>query len=290
MMPSPHERFLDVPPDLADADKARYVVLPIPFEQTVTYRKGTAAGPLAIIEASRQVEWLDEELDREIHTPGIATYPMIQPAPGPGAQFERVLLAARSILKKGQFLLALGGEHSLTVPLVQAVSERYEPISVLQVDAHADLRDRYEGTDLSHACVMRRVVEITPRIVQVGIRSYSREERDACPELVERFITPAEIARDDGWIDRAVERLGGSVYITLDMDGLDPSIAPGVGTPEPGGLSYGQVTRLLRQVCSRRTVVAADIMETRPLGKNHVTEFVAARLACKIIAYTQLAK
>jgi len=158
---------------------------------------------------------------------------------------------------------------------------------VLQIDAHADLRDSYGGTGHSHACVMRRVLEITDSICQVGIRSFSREEYEACPAQVAGFVTPESIARDPCWIDRVVARLGERVYVTVDMDGLDPSIAPGVGTPEPGGLTWRQVTGLLRRVCAQRHVVGADVVEVRPVPPDHVTEFVAARLAYKIIAYTQ---
>ena len=208
-------------------------------------------------------------------------------ADDPAVQMSRIKEAAQPIVESGRFLLALGGEHSITAPLVEACAAAYGSISVLQIDAHADLRDSYLGTKHSHACVMRRVLEITPHICQVGVRSYSPEEQLAFPDRVAAFITPRAIARDMCWVDRAISMLHAPVYITVDMDGLDPSIAPGVGTPEPGGLSWQQVLKLLRGVCTRKQVVGADIVEVRPIPPNHVTEFVAARLACKIIAYTQ---
>jgi len=280
--------FLGLEPPLCDAATARYAVLPIPFEGTVSYKPGTAGGPMAILEASEQVELFDEELLGEYVSAGVATYPIIQPAAGPEEQARRVKAAAGAILAEGKFLLALGGEHGLTAPLVSAASEAHGPVSVLQIDAHADLRDEWDGTKLSHACVMRRVLEITDRIAQVGIRNFSKEAYESCPSQVANFITPEIIASGNDWVGRALSLLGEKVYITVDIDGLDPSIAPGTGTPEPGGLTWRQTLSLLRRVCTERQVVAADVMEVRPIPPNHVTEFLAARLAYKIVAYTQL--
>lgn len=281
------DNFLGLEPRHSGPATARYAVLPVPYEGTVTYEPGTAAGPAAIIKASRQVELFDEELRREFFEAGVATCPPVHPADDPAEMMRRVKEVARPIMKSGKFLLALGGEHSITAPLVEAAADVHGPLSVLQIDAHADLRDSYDGTKLSHACVMRRVLETTDRICQVGVRNYSKEEFDACPNQVENFITPERIRGDGGWVDLALSRLSGSVYVTVDMDGLDPSIAPGVGAPEPDGLLWHQVTELLRRLCAERQVVAADIVETRPIPPNHLTEFVAARLAYKIIAYTQ---
>jgi agmatinase len=201
---------------------------------------------------------------------------------------SRVREAAGAILATGKFLLTLGGEHSITAPLVEAAAKFHGPLSVLQIDAHADLRDRYDGTPFSHACVMRRVLETAEKIAQVGVRNFSREENDDCPRQVVNFITPGLIASRRDWIDRTLKLLGERIYLTIDIDGLDPSIAPGAGTPEPGGLTWQQTTALLKALCTRRKVVAADIVEVRPIPPNHVTEFLAARLAYKIIAYTQL--
>lgn len=280
--------FLGLEPPYYDGAASRYAVLSVPYEGTVTYKPGTAAGPAAIIEASQQVELFDEELRGEFFQAGVATYPAVEPADNPPDQMRRVKDAARPIVEAGRFLLALGGEHSITAPLVELVDEVMGPVSVLQIDAHADLRDEYDGTKHSHACVMRRVLETTDRICQVGVRNWSKEEDNACREQVARFITPETIENDPDWIASALNLLGETVYVTVDIDGLDPSIAPGVGTPEPGGLSWRQVTRLLRRVCAERRVVGADIVEVRPIPPNHVTEFLAAKLAYKIIAYTQM--
>ncbi|MFO8013684.1 MAG: agmatinase [Phycisphaerae bacterium] len=284
---TPPPTFLDLPPDLADPQRARYVVLPVPYEGAVSYARGTAAGPAAILAASAQVELYDEELGAECVAAGVATLPPVEPADDPAAMMDRVRAAAGPLMREGTFVLALGGEHSITAPLVAAAREAFGDLSVLHVDAHADLRDAYGGTPHSHACVMRRVLEVTPHLVQVGIRSLSKEEVEACPEQVARFITPAMCDDDPNWTDRVLGGLGPRVYVTVDMDGLDPSVAPGVGTPEPGGLSWRQVLRLLRRVAAEREVVAADVVETCPIPGQPLTEFVAARLAYKIIAYTQ---
>lgn len=282
--------FLDLKGEFCDPATARYAILPVPYEGTVSYKTGTANGPPAIIEASRHVEYLDQELGQEFHHAGVVTYPPIPPAEDPAEQMERVRSAAATIIGSGKFLLTLGGEHSITAPLVEVASREHGEISVLQIDAHADLRDTYQGTKYSHACVMRRVLETTGHICQVGIRSYSQQEAGDCPTQVANFITPEMIAENDVWIAIVLDLLQEKVYVTIDMDGFDPSIAPGVGTPEPGGLNWEQMISLLRYVCTAKTVIAADIVETRPIPPNHITEYLAAKLACKIIAYTHLDK
>ncbi len=235
------------------------------------------------------MEWFDQELEGEFVSCGITTRPATGASGDDAAkQLGEIRRAAGELMRDGKFLLLLGGEHTITVPLVQAATEVHGSLGVLQIDAHADLRDEYDGTKLSHACVMRRILETTQNICQVGVRSYSLEESRQCPRQVGRFITPRIIAQQPQWIERALDLLPRRVYVTIDADGLDPSIAPGVGTPEPGGLTWPQVTSLLRALCAEKQVVAADIVEVRPIPPNHVTEYIAARLAYKIIAYTQV--
>jgi len=281
------DRFLDLPEERSDPATARYGLLPVPYDGTATGYPGTAAGPLAIIEASAHIPAFDRHLKRDISAAGIATYPVVHPSPGPEDQVERVRDAAGLIVREGKFLLMLGGEHSITIGAFEAVAEAHAPLSILQIDAHADLRDHYNGTEFGHLCVMRRLLPTADRICQVGIRSYSRQEYDQCRDLAENFITPEMIRRDPGWIDRAVAMLGPNVYVTVDVDGFDPSIAPGTILPEPDGLSWTDVTALLRRVCAERQVVAADIVNVRPGRDSQVTAFLAARLACEIIAHTQ---
>ncbi|MHC4982676.1 MAG: agmatinase [Planctomycetota bacterium] len=287
-MGAANESFLGLTGEFRDPAGSRYAILPVPYEGTVSYKTGTAAGPSAIIEASQQVELFDCELRGEFFRCGVATYPAVEPAVDPAEQMRRVKKAARPIMQAGEFLLTLGGEHSITAPLVELAVELAGPISVLQIDAHADLRDSYGRSKFSHACVMRRVLETTDRICQVGIRSFAREVYDDCRQQVDKAITAETVNTRADWIDQALALLDEKVYLTVDMDGLDPSIAPGVGTPEPGGLTWQQVTGLLKRLCAERQVVAADIVEVRPIPPNHVTEFLAAKLAYKIIAYTQL--
>ncbi len=282
------DNFLDLPAELRDLAHSHYVILPIPYEHRRDYRTGTTGGPMAILEASRKIARFDPELKGEFCSRGITTYPIIQPAAGPYEQTNRIKATALPVMKAGKFLLSLGGEHSLTVPLVQCAAEAHGPISVLQIDAHAELSDNFDDIELSHSCTMRRIMETAEKICQVGIRSFSKAQFDQCPQQVANFITPEVIASDKGWIKKAISLLGPTVYVTIDISGLDPSIAPGTGMPAPDGLTWKQITSLLRAVCSDRKVVAADIMEVHPLGENHITEALAARLAYKIIAYTQL--
>jgi agmatinase len=289
-MKLPLYNFMDLPPDACEAAKARYAVLPVPYEGTVTFMRGTADAPAAIIDASAQVEEFDEELAQDFRAAGVVTLSSIMPAEKPEEQMRRVASTARAVMHSGKFLLTLGGEHSITAPLVRVAAEQHGEISVLQIDAHADLRDTYDGSPYSHACVMRRVLEVTDRLAQVGIRNYSQQECLDCPRQVERFITPAMIESDPDWIDRVLPLLGEKVYVTIDVDGFDPAYVPGTGTPEPGGLTWRQVTTLLRRVCAERQVVSADIVEVVPLPGQKVSEFLAARLAYKIVAYTQLSQ
>lgn len=279
--------FLNIAPPSGDEPPPRYAVLPVPYEGTVTYMRGTARAPAAILDASAQVEEFDEELQREFQSAGIVTLPAIPAAETPAAQMDRIAAVAREVVQGGQFLLALGGEHSITAPLVRAAAERFGAISVLQIDAHADLRDTYEGSPHSHACVMRRVLEVTDRLAQVGIRNYSRDEFLACPRQVANFFTPAAIEADSNWMGRVLSLLSDKVYITIDVDGFDPAYVPGTGTPEPGGLTWRQVTSLLRRVCTQRQIVGADIVEVVPIPGQKVSEFLAARLAYKLIAYLE---
>jgi len=282
-----NKQFMNLGPQLCPPEKAQYAVLPVPYEGTVSYMKGTALGPAAVIDASTQVEEFDEELLGDFCGAGVLTLPAVTAADTPEEMMSRIALAARDAMKD-KFLLTLGGEHSITAPLVRTAAQRFGEISVLQIDAHADLRDSYEGTIHSHAAVMRRVLEITPRIAQVGIRNFSQEEYEQCPQQVKNFITPHVVHTDAAWIDRTLGLLGEQVYVTVDIDGFDPAYVPGTGTPEPGGLDWQEVTSLLRRVCTERKVVAADIVEVIPLAGQKVSEFLAARLAYKIIAYTQL--
>ncbi len=278
--------FLGLPAELFVVARARFVIVPVPYEGTVCFQGGTSLGPRAIIDVSPQMEWFDEDTRREFVEAGIATDEAIDVDGEVGRVVEAVYERVGGWFDKGKFPLLLGGEHSISFGAVRAAAQRHNNLSVLQFDAHADLRDEYTGGKFSHASVMRRVLEITPDIVQVGIRSFSGEEAAECPAQIAKIITP-RMVRDDakGAIAAILERLTDNVYVTFDMDAFDPAYAPGVGTPEPGGLNWFEVVDILGAVIERKNVVGADVVETMPLGgKQITTEFLAARLAAKIIA------
>jgi len=281
--------FLGLPEQFSDRRRAKYVIVPVPYDATVCFLTGTARGPEAILNVSPQMEWLDEETRREIHLSGIATDDPIEPARSPEEQMQRVRERIDSWIAQGRFPIMLGGEHSITFGAVDAMIDHHGPISVLQFDAHADLRNEYTGGRFSHASVMRRILERTDSIVQVGIRSFSPEEARECAPRIDRLIPPQVVRHDlKAAIGDIVQRLDQKVYITIDMDAFDPAVAPGVGTPEPGGLDYREVLAILRAVIQAKTVVGADVVETLPLGGNHIrTEFLAARLVGKLIAYLE---
>ncbi len=284
MASSTPDNFLGLGRRHCDYRTARFAVLPVPYEATTTFAPGTRDGPRAILTASQQVELYDEELRRESFRAGIATLEALEPdARGPAEMLTRVHAAARPIVRDSKFLIGLGGEHSLTSGLVRAVKAGYRDLSVLQVDAHADLRDEYQGTPWSHACVMRRIHELGVPAVGVGIRNYSAEEA----RFIRRADKPIFSARccreSPAWIEEVVAQLTQHVYVTIDIDGFDPAYAPGTGTPEPGGLDWYQVADLLAAVARRRRIVAADVMEVRPLPPSTVTEFLAAKLVYRLI-------
>ncbi|MEE8170905.1 MAG: agmatinase [Phycisphaerae bacterium] len=284
------DNFLGLEPRYSDYVRSRYAVLPVPYDATTSFQAGTRNGPRAIITASQQVELFDDELGGEFHAAGIATLtPLAPDMAGPEQMLDTVHRTARRVVRDSKFLLTLGGEHSITSALVRAVRARHKKLSVLQIDAHADLRDAYEGTPFSHACVMRRIVEMGVPVVPVGIRSYSKEEAAYMRRRGLSCITARQAMVDEAWIDRVLAGLSGDVYVTIDIDGFDPACAPGTGTPEPGGLGWYQVTDLLRAVAARFRIVAADVVEVMPIPGTMQTEFLAAKLAYKLIAYTQQA-
>lgn len=282
------DNFLGLPARYSGYDRARFAVLPIPYDSTTSFQAGTREGPAAIIAASQQVELFDDELEGEFFAPGVATLDPLAPhMAGPQAMHEDIFAAARRVVRDGKFLLGLGGEHSVTSALVRAVMTRHKKLSVLQVDAHLDLRNEYEGTPYSHASVMCRVLDLGADIVPVGIRNASREEHNFVKKTNINVVTARQCHMDNDWIDRVLDGLGETVYVTIDIDGFDPAYAPGTGTPEPGGLDWYQVTGLLRLVAAEKNVVGADIVEVLPIPGQRVTEFLAARLAYKLIAYVQ---
>ncbi len=280
--------FGNLPPEHSDAETAKAVVIPFPYEATTSYRGGTKDGPQALLTASAQVELYDDELDWSPYEVGIATTAPVWPSrldyETPMRQLEGVVDAAYD---KGLFPIVLGGEHAISVASVRAALKRYPDLAVLQIDAHADLRAEYEDTPHSHASAMARLVDLGTPLVQVGIRNISAEEmawwREKKPSTI---FWARDYCRGRHTVDEVIAALGDRpVFLTIDLDGLDPSILPGTGTPEPGGLGWYETLDLLRALFTRRNVVGCDVVELAPIAGENVSEFLAAKLVYKIVGY-----
>lgn len=286
--PVPPENFGGIPEEHALYETSRAVIFPVPLERSTSYEHGTRNGPSAILAASRNMELYDDELELEPYKEiGIATLPAIDTMDGTMDEVITELYTAQlGMLEDGKFPVAIGGEHSLTPPLVSATAKKFKDLTVLQIDAHADLRDEYQGNPASHACAMRRVVEVCPA-VQVGIRSLSEEEAKAIPHLRTKIYWAKDIVRAPmkAWIAKVLDDLGPNVYLTIDLDGFDPSIVPATGTPEPGGLDWHQVTALVRAVADHKKIVAMDVVELLPQPGDHASDFLAAKLIYKCLGY-----
>ena len=269
----------------ATFESAKAIILPIPLESTTSYVSGTRNGPREILVASSHMELWDEEMNAHINGVGIYTLPEMElPFDDMADLMAEIRRVTAAIIEYDKFPVILGGEHSITSPVVAAMAAKYPGLSVLQIDAHADLRDSYMGTPFNHACVMRRVLEHA-RCTQVGIRSLSTEEASAVPTLSTDMFFDVSMRREANWIDRVVESLGETVYITIDADGMDPAIMPAVGTPEPGGLSWYEMLALLRAVIAARRVVGCDLVELCPIPGMVAPNFLCAKLIYKILTY-----
>ncbi|HHT9125947.1 MAG TPA: agmatinase [Candidatus Brocadiia bacterium] len=281
--------FGALPENLSQYETSTAVILPVPYDSTSSYRAGTREGPRAIIAASRQVELFDEELLEDVSLRGIHTLgELIPDMRGPERMIEKVRNVSREILTDKKMLVTLGGEHSITLGIVQALLEKYPNLSILQIDAHLDMRESYEESIYNHACVMRRIFEICNNIVQVGIRNFSQEEHLFIKAQGIKPFYALNMYKSNKWHDDVVARLGPNVYITIDLDGLDPSIMPSVSTPEPGGMGWYDTLRLLRMVCEQKKVVGFDVMELCPNPTDISSDFTAAKLVYKLIGYATL--
>ena len=293
---NPWQSFLE---PLADQKAARSAsaaappdaVWPLPLERTVSYGGGTAAAPAAIVRAGAELERYDEELAIPIDW-NVGVLPALEDRGSCMADYlAQVETTARSHYRSHSLIVALGGEHTVSIPLLRAASDVFGSLGVLHIDAHADLRSRYQGQSLSHACVMHHLRAVTQHTVSVGIRSLSAAEAERIQAEQIPVVWAKDVARlpDDRWIERVLESLPERVYVTIDLDGFDPSVVPGVGTPEPGGLMWYPALNLLRRVAATRRIVAADIVEGVPLSGAPVTEYAAARLALKLMVYLRTA-
>ena len=279
--------FLDTPPEENDPELARVFVIPVPYDSTTSFKGGARDGPDAILRASRHLEDYDHELGRDVSLVGIHTTPEIAPDySGPKAMVERIHRAVTSAADHGKLVALLGGEHTIAIGAVQALRERHDDLSVLYLDAHADLRDEYMGARWGHACVARRICEVAP-LVQVGIRSLSEEENDFIRSQGVPVYFWRSGSTDVEDIARSVaDQLTRHVYISIDMDVFDPVVVSAVGTPEPGGMLWHEVTSLLRTVAESREIVGFDISELSPAEGPTAGAVTAARLAYKLIGYS----
>ncbi len=268
-----------------DPETARVTIIPAPLEYSVCYMKGTEHGPQAILNASSQMELYDEELDSCPIEVGVYTRPALDYR---GMDHATALKATgeaiREVLQRGQLPLTIGGEHSLSAPLIVAVRDYYPDLTVVHIDAHGDLRNEYEGTPLSHACIERRVVDMGIPLTEIGIRSFSPEEAaflKTGPDVA--VVWGYQMANGTATIPW--ERLSQHTYVTIDLDALDPAEMPAVGTPEPGGLHWYQLLDLFREISQRTTIVGMDVVELCPMEGQTRADFLAAKLVYKMIGY-----
>jgi agmatinase len=271
-----------LPAEYSSAESAGIVIIPVAYDGTSTWMKGADEGPDAIMEASANMELYDIETDSEVYKKGIFTEGVIGGEITTREMIEAVHGAVRYCLEEDKFTVVVGGEHSVSIGSIQAHAERYEKLTVLQLDAHADLREEYNGSKYNHACVMARARELCP-IVQVGVRSMSSSEKESADKS--RMFFAEEIRNSADWIKEVVSKLTGEVYITIDLDALDPSIMPSTGTPEPGGLLWYDVLELLKTVSEKKNVVGFDVVELCPDGSNKAPDFLAAKLIYKLLSY-----
>jgi len=267
--------------EFTEYENAGIVVLPVPYDGTSTWLKGADKGPRAILEASANMELYDIETDSEVYTKGIATLAPVTESASPEAMADAVEMRVDAILNDKKFPVIVGGEHSVSIGAIRAFAKHYEDFSVLQLDAHSDMRDSYEGSDHNHACVMARAKEMAS-VAQVGIRSSCAEEKHNIDP--ERIFYAHEIKESSTWMYDVSEKLSDNVYITIDLDVLDPAYMPSTGTPEPDGLNYREVINFLKLINERHNIIGLDVVELCPNEINKAPDFLAAKLIYQILS------
>ncbi len=272
----------DIPKQYRDPEKSRVVIVPVPYDKTSSWGKGADKGPTAILEASQIVENYDIESDSEPYKTGIYTDNPVTEDRTPEKMAQAVEKRITAHLSKGKFPIVLGGEHSVSIGAIQAIAKKHGKVTVLQLDAHGDLRDEYHGSKYSHACIMARAQDIC-KTVQVGIRSMDSSEKARAKKS--HIFFAEKIAGKKDWIKKVLSVLKGNVYVTIDLDVFDPSIMPSTGTPEPGGLLWYEVLDLLRAVFKKTNVVGFDVVEMCPNKNDKAPDFLAAKLVYKLISY-----
>ncbi len=273
--------FGGIPKEFSGYKKAKIVILPVPFDKTSTWLKGSDKGPRAIIEASRNMELYDIETNSEVYKNGIFTEKEIL-AENSQEMLAKVYEKVKKFLEDKKFIVGLGGEHSISLGAVNAYAESFDNLSVLHLDANADLRDSYEGSKYSHACVQKRIKEMVKNVVSVGIRSMDSSE---LPSIAQGKVFFAhQIYKSNNWVKKAINQLSENVYLTLDLDVFDIGIMPSTGTPEPGGLTWYPVLGFLKSVFKTKNVVGLDVVELCP-SENKAPDFLAAKLIYTLLSY-----
>ncbi|WP_340156578.1 agmatinase [uncultured Winogradskyella sp.] len=274
--------YAGIPEDLAKLETAKIVLIPVPYDGTSTWQKGADKGPDAFLDASANMELYDIETASEVYQQGVFLADAVSENSSPEAMVEAVHLATKKYIKKNKFLTVFGGEHSISIGTIRAFNEMFEGLTVLHIDAHADLRESYEGSTCNHACAVYEASQTT-NLIQVGIRSMDIIEKTVMDE--DKTYFAHEMAEDDSWMDFAIDQMTDNVFITFDLDALDPSIMPSTGTPEPGGLLYYETLEFLKQVFEEKNVVGFDIVELCPNENDKSSDFLAAKLYYKMLSY-----
>ncbi|MDZ4752940.1 MAG: agmatinase [Phycisphaerae bacterium] len=275
--------FGDLPKEFRSYDTSAIAIVPVPYDGSSTWKKGADKGPAALLEASANMELYDIETQSEVYKRGIHTLPPVKHTGTPDGLVPKVEKAVAAILADSKFPVTLGGEHSISIGAMRAVTQKWSDLSILQIDAHGDTREEYHGSPNNHACVMARARELAP-ITQVGIRAIDAVE---VPNMDKRRVFWGHDLcgrADDKWIDTIVAQQSKHVYVTIDLDAFDPSIMPATGTTEPGGLSWPQVNELLKRLCARRTVVGFDVVELLPTPGQWASEMLAAKLVYRFLS------
>ncbi len=274
--------YAGIPAEYSKLDQSKIVLIPVPYDGTSTWQKGADKGPGAFLEASENMELYDIETDSEVYKQGIYLAEAVTENSSPEAMVETVHQTTKAYIKKNKFVTVFGGEHSVSIGTIKAFNEMFEDLTVLHIDAHADLRQHYEGSNCNHACAVYEASQTT-NLIQVGIRSMDVIEKTVMDK--EKTYFAHEMAVDDNWMDSAIDQMTDNVFITFDLDAFDPSIMPSTGTPEPGGLLWYETLDFLKQVFEEKNVVGFDIVELCPNDTEKSSDFLAAKLYYKMLSY-----
>ena len=274
--------YAGIPDEFAQLEKAKVVLIPVPYDGTSTWGKGADKGPKAFLEASENMELYDIETDTEVYQQGIYLAKPVDENSSPEAMVNAVHKTTKAYIKRNKFVTLFGGEHSISIGTIRAFNECFDNLTVLHIDAHADLRKTYEGTPFNHACAVHEASQTT-NLIQVGIRSMDAIEKTFMDE--EKTFFAHDMVQDAYWVDKVIDLMTDNVFITFDLDALDPSIMPSTGTPEPGGLFYYETLEFLKQVFTEKNVVGFDIVELCPNEQEKSSDFLAAKLYYKMLSY-----